>query len=178
MDFAFPLARSRRRQALSWRAPRRSSHEWLIFSTPKSSTRVEKGAKRATDTLGLAHIKEVIADSKKILALENDWDGEGGQAYSEKVLERATSFLWNYALRVRSLFGVAIEPPKVLPGPHGSIDIHWKSDTRELLVNVPADPKQLANFYGDDYGEVKIKGTFDPETYNLGILGWFLESPE
>ncbi|MBI4661430.1 MAG: hypothetical protein HY735_21620 [Verrucomicrobia bacterium] len=72
------------------------------------------------------------------------------------------------ALAIRA----SIPPPKILPGPDGSIDVHWKTKTCELLVNVPAGSNQRADFYGDDYGSLRIKGTIDPENPSSGLLFW------
>jgi hypothetical protein len=43
----------------------------------------------------------------------------------------------------------------------GSIDLHWKNDRFELLINVPRDPDSPMAYYGDDYGVDSVKGTFE-----------------
>ena len=48
---------------------------------------------------------------------------------------------------------ICFDPPKIHPGPEGSIDLHWKSSNRELLINVPANSEDPIGYYGDDRAE-------------------------
>jgi hypothetical protein len=52
--------------------------------------------------------------------------------------------------RERTFPGVVIS---ILPGPYGSIDLHWRTPKRELLINVPDDAEGPASYYGDDREE-------------------------
>ena len=117
-------------------------------------------------------IEEAIELSRGILDMPEDWDGEGPPAYSEATWQRATSFVRNYAQRLWAEHAVRIPAPQVLPGPDASIDVHWEEESFELLVNIPADDCQRAEFYGDDYGAVCIKGNLDPAVLNRGLIEW------
>jgi hypothetical protein len=108
------------------------------------------------------------------LKLEKKWDGEGSQGYSKDTFERAVAFLTSHAAYLKSMCGISPPTPRIGSGPDGSIDLHWKRKTWELLVNIPADPAQMAVFYGDDYGVQKIKGSLNPKTFNLGIVTWLM----
>ncbi len=57
----------------------------------------------------------------------------------------------------------------------GSIDLHWKQPTWELLVNIPAEETRRAAFYGDDYGAGAIKGSGDAGRHNFGLLEWLMK---
>ena len=46
------------------------------------------------------------------------------------------------------------------------MDVHWMEESFELLVNIPADTGQRAEFYGDDYGSIYVKGNLDPTAFN------------
>ena len=65
-----------------------------------------------------------------------------------------------------------MEVPSIMPGPGGSIDVHWKNKSFELLINFPPAPGAPATFYGDDYGTIVIKGQLDPMSKNPGMLLW------
>jgi hypothetical protein len=130
----------------------------------------ERPTKRDEDI----ELKAEIDRAKKILELTDDWDGEGTAPYSKASLDRAINFLSAHSIKGYALCSYYPPAPKIGPGPNGSVDLHWKRKTWELLVNIPADDAQMAVFYGDDYGVSKIKGSFDPTTVNLGIVAWLM----
>ena len=108
-----------------------------------------------------------------MLDLADDWDGEGSPGYEETTWQRAVDFLVRNAARLYAEYGVLIEGPKIRKGPRGSIDLHWRTPTRELLLNVPADVDALADYYGDDgAGGHVIKGTLNPTEENAWLLMW------
>ncbi|MCH8967458.1 MAG: hypothetical protein IID43_07240 [Planctomycetes bacterium] len=119
-----------------------------------------------------SHIRNEIERSREILELKDDFDDEGSPGYSEQVWKRAVEFLANHARWLWETYERVINAPSILPGPDGSIDIHWDDPSYEILINFPADPHAMAGFYGDDRGEISIKGKFDPSTFNHGLLLW------
>lgn len=131
------------------------------------------GGEATARMVGRPSIDEAIEESREILDVPDDWDGEGTPAYSRATWERATSFVTHYAQRLWVEHGIRIPAPKILPGPDGSIDVHWEQESFELLVNVPAESTQRAEFYGDDYGTIYIKGSLDPAALNRGLIEWF-----
>jgi len=68
-----------------------------------------------------------------------------------------------------------ISPPNLLPGPEGSIDIQWKMEKFDLLINVPEDPQELPTFSSDDYTQNSIKGTLDPVKMQPVLFSWLIE---
>lgn len=124
-------------------------------------------------------ISEALKQSRAILDLQDNWDDEGGRRYEPETLSRTASFLERYAVRAWTRFGIAIDAPEIGPGPDGSIDLHWNSqkDRFVLLVNIrPAgDPSGPAGFYGRDNQGTTIKGSFDPERVNSGLLEWLMK---
>jgi hypothetical protein len=115
-----------------------------------------------------------VERAKEILNLRGDWDGEGGSEYSKDTFDRAVAFLTSHSEYLWTLCGLYPAVPHIGPGPEGSIDLHWKRSSWELLVNIPADPDAMASFYGDNFGPQKIKGSIDPKTVNLGIVTWLM----
>ena len=92
---------------------------------------------------------------------------------SKQALDRAATFLLSQSARLKTMCGLPAPVPDIDLGPAGSIDIHWKRGDWELLVNIPAATGELAAFYGDN-GSQKIKGSFDPKTFNYGIATWLM----
>lgn len=94
-----------------------------------------------------------IQGSRNIMELEDDWDEEGSPGYSQSTWNRAVKFLLANALILWRRHKVCFGAPRILPGPYGSIDLHWRTPKRELLINVPADAEEPASYYGDDREE-------------------------
>ncbi len=120
----------------------------------------------------LAHIRDEIEASREILTLREDPEDPSSAAYTEQVWTRAVQFLAKNAKWLWDACGKRMDAPAIVPGPNGSIDIHWDYPSYELLINIPVDAQTMAGFYGDDRGSVSIKGKFDPRTFNHGFLLW------
>ena len=116
-------------------------------------------------------LDDIIETSRAILKLELDED-VAQTPYTEATWTRAVDFLRRNAKWVSKTLGRTVDLPEILPGPDGSIDLHWEYPDYELLINVSADPNAKASFYGDDRGEMSIKGKFDSNTFNHGLLLW------
>lgn len=121
---------------------------------------------------------EAIHKSRSILQLERDWDGEGSPGFSEATLKRATDFLISSASRYWRDHRKRLIAPRILPGPDGNIDLHWKTPRRELLISIPTNPAESASYYGDDEDdgmENAIRGEkLDISTYNEWIIAWLM----
>jgi hypothetical protein len=136
---------------------------WKFASRPGAPTDTEK------------ILQKLIADSAAILECRDDSDA-GFIPYSQETLDRAIDFLTPYTKWAASNLGQSIPIPKLLPGPSGSIDVHWKNTQKELVVNVPADKNANALFYGDDYGKVFIKGSLGSVPLHPSVLWWLITS--
>ncbi|MGB2606284.1 MAG: hypothetical protein WBC78_21945 [Candidatus Sulfotelmatobacter sp.] len=99
---------------------------------------------------------------------------EDESVYSKDAFARAVSFLTVHSTKAHDLCSSYPPAPKIGLGPGESIDLHWKQEKWELLVNIPADANRMAVFYGDDYGKANFKGSFDPKTVNLGLVAWLM----
>lgn len=118
-------------------------------------------------------IAAAIEASRAMLDLPDDWDGEGSPAYDEATWQRAVHFLVRHVLSFWEEYGTVPEAPKVRKGPQGSIDLHWRTANRELLINIPVAISEPIDFYGDDReGGHQVKGTLDPAETNLWLLRW------
>lgn len=130
----------------------------------------------AEDTLPrhLRQIATIIEQSRFILDIVPCEDN-GQYDCNEQTWIRATEFLTKNAKWVWDIHSHVIDTPHILPGPENSIDLHWDYSGYELLINIPADPAEMAGFYGDDHGVISIKGKFDPNKINHGLLLWLAE---
>ena len=113
-----------------------------------------------------------IRASRYILDLEDNWDEEGSLRFNEGTWIRATHFVKQVALSFRQSSGIWVDPPRILPGPKASIDIHWKTSKRELLINIPEDKKEPADYYGSGGLTDIIKGKLETSAKNEWILAW------
>src|SRR5438876_3492859 len=129
---------------------------------------------RQTKTRIPHDIAEAIASSRGILDLKYDWDEQDSPGYEEATWQRAWDFLVRQANFPRESLGRDLPVPRILPGPHGSIDVHWKMPRFELLVNIPKDTSKPATFYGDDFGNSSIRGHLNPAEAIPGLVVWLL----
>src|SRR5271157_99360 len=83
-----------------------------------------------------------------ILTLGENWDDDGGKPYQITTWDRAESFVGELLIRLW-LDNIIVPIPSILPGPGGSIDVDWETDAFKLLVNVPEDPTELVNLFGE-----------------------------
>jgi hypothetical protein len=120
----------------------------------------------------LEGLVEVINESRRILDLAEDWDHEGSPDYSRKTWERATTFLLKHALWHWTQYKIVTDRPKILEGPDGSIDIHWKDSQAELLINIPEDATKPLVCYGDNRSGLILKGPLRDSDYKCGL--WLL----
>ncbi len=72
-----------------------------------------------------------------ISSLKPNWDGDGSIPYERITLDRMKSFVFNLRKKLFYRFNVSLIFPYIMPGPEGSIDIHWKNDRYTLLINIP-----------------------------------------
>jgi hypothetical protein len=139
---------------------------WLEATSP---------TERISDFEGLIQSLEAeIELSKQILDYKDDWDGEGSPAYSMETWQRAVDFLKYYIQAAWQKLRIVLSIPKILPGPDGSIDLHWKTDIYELLVNIPPKDTNFAGFYGDTTSGDLIKGkiSLQKKELRLGLIEW------
>jgi len=124
----------------------------------------------------LGEIDELIESSRRMLELEEDWDGEGASPIAESTWQRAAEFLRNAASTLRTVYGRQMESPSLVPVPDGSIDLRWKLSNRELLINIPATEDKWASYYGDNKQDANIvKGTLHTEAGNSWLFVWLTE---
>ncbi len=102
-----------------------------------------------------------IANSTWMLELPEGWgDDKSNKPVTPQTFQLAVEFLLS-AANVYGILGADLPAPTISPGPNRSIDLHWKSDTVELLANVRPYPEASASFYLELLNGFSVKGEID-----------------
>ena len=113
----------------------------------------------AFSTLRAEQLEHTIAEGRRrLLALEEGWDGESGSGYQERTIDYAVDYL-RLLCRVSGV--AALERVRIRPGNEGGVDLHWRVDEFELLITFKPDGSVL--YYGDDYQRNLIQGESMPD---------------
>lgn len=165
----FRLQNTNRRRQVSFINP--DADAWCIRPSPSVRFTAKSGWLTTTviDSVGTE-----IENSRWILDLPDDWDDQGSPKYSFNTWKRATDFLLLQSYFAKNMMGRDLPAPKILPGPAGSLDLHWKMPSFELLVNIPSEIKKAGTFYGDNYGGLCIRGNLDTSKEVAGLIVWLL----
>jgi hypothetical protein len=124
----------------------------------------------------LESVARALHGSRSLLALRDDWDGEGTPGFSEQTWHRTADFVARGVTQLLERNGIVTDDIEILPASDGALGIDWRTATRELLVTVPADASKDALFYGDDgLGRRTIKGTLDTSAPNRWLTEWLAE---
>ncbi|MBI3948295.1 MAG: hypothetical protein HY321_20435 [Armatimonadetes bacterium] len=124
----------------------------------------------------VAHVADALEQSRWMLDLDDDWDGEGSPAYSEATWRRAARLALKLAGNYWDMSHERVETPKIHNGPDGSIDLHWDRPKYELLINVPSDPEDAVRFYARDTQDQEIEGCLVGTRPNRWLLMWLREN--
>ncbi len=120
---------------------------------------------------GDPQIAEEIERAQQIVSLNDNWDGEGAQGYSQDTFDRAVKVLGRYSSAVRKRCGRSLPVPTIGAGPDGTIDIYWKTATWALLFNIPVNPNDLVTYSGKQSESRLIKGNLtDVEGKIAGVV--------
>ena len=107
------------------------------------------------------------AKERILRRLEEDRSDEGWPPYQKKTLDDAIEFLCK-------LDTEQANEAQILAASGGSIDLHWKMDKFELLINFK--PNSVVGYYGDDYHGNLIQGRSCPKPYF--IMCWMRHTSE
>ena len=120
-------------------------------------------------------IKTEIARAQRMLTWGDNWDDEGSIGYTIYTWRRVSWFLLAGATQLQEM-GIELITPEILPGPEGSMDIHWKTDEIELLVNIPSSSVYMANYYGGyEKRSQEVKGYLDYTGDSRRLFLWLIQ---
>jgi hypothetical protein len=113
---------------------------------------------------------QVISEARSILGTP---DGETGCVINPESFEEAVRFVINIELYSGPN---KIPIPNITPDSFGGVDVHYKNEKAELVINFDNIDPHFPPFYGDKGdcdGRVFIKGVLDPkDTNNFYIFIW------
>lgn len=107
-----------------------------------------------------------------ILSLHDNWDGDGSKGYTETLWQRAEDMLIRLTQRFTTNYQLPLPIPEILPGPDSSIDIHWKNEKFELLINIPEDTDESVCLYARDFDKTEIEAAVSIEKVDQVLLNW------
>lgn len=124
----------------------------------------------------LSRLAERLERSRAMLALGDDWDGEGSPGYDEATWHRAAQLVVDAATARHRQRNADIPLPIISKGDEGSIDVQWRTPHRNVLINVPAALDEPATFYAhdDENPQRDFGGEVAPGERNERLLAWLL----
>ena len=102
--------------------------------------------------------KIVDEADERILALGEDWDGEGSPAFEKQTLDAIRDFLFELVAESELR---AVKQVWIVPFSGGSIDLQWQTEHFDLLINFCADGN--VTYYGKDTYGHSIRGDSRPK---------------
>lgn len=125
----------------------------------------------------LEAVADRIAASHSMVGLADDWDGEGSPGYKSVTWLNAIRIVVNAATNYWETFDKILDPPSILRGLEGDIDIVWRFGSSTLIINVPSDGDVFPNFLATDTRNParEISGTLDTRDGNGWLLEWLTQ---
>jgi len=98
----------------------------------------------------------------KIISLKENWDGEGAKPYKRETIDKAKRYIPIVNQELLAKKDLQLGDPEITPGPDGSIDMEWKTDNYELLVNVPEKSEPVSYYWYNKHNEKdELKGKLE-----------------
>ncbi len=147
--------------ARHWEPWARPAERWTIVPHRSSPAAVRDDQKLCGVRVPaeLTALAQSIRQSRWMLELEPDWDGQGSPPYSSDTWDRAATLLLTGAVDYLGHHHQTIPIPAFDNGPEGSIDIFWDFPDGQVLLNVPAELDSPVRYYGHSSLGFEIRGT-------------------
>lgn len=129
---------------------------------------------RGEESAGRAgyHVEETISDAEWIVDLDDDWDEAGAAGYHVSVLDRARAVLEQMSQEASRALSDKLPMPDVNPAQEGSIDLFWRLEDRDLLMNVPVGDESIS-FFGRREDGNTISGLI-AGTSRMDVIVWLM----
>lgn len=116
-------------------------------------------------------LKEAIAAAEKEFAQEAEADSDAASAPDHAAWANAQAYLLQLEQELREK-NAPMSIPAIGPGPQGTVDLHWKNDQFELLINV-SGKNTTATFYAENRDtSLYVKGRFDTQQRSAELFLW------
>lgn len=161
---------------------RRENEDLKAKVFARHSQRTERQHETVVESFGfqlpeaLRPVAERLDRSRSMLDLGLDWDGEGSPGYEEATWQRAAELVVKTSTRHYQLTRKTAPDPVITKGDEGSIDVQWRTRTRNILINIPADHNASVPFFAHDAESPShdIGAELDPSVSNEWLLAWLL----
>ena len=118
-------------------------------------------------------ILDEINESKSLLNLLDDWDGEDAVGCNPVILDRAINILLKYSQNVLKYHNAVIFPPEINLAKDGSIDLEGRNNNMIFLFNIVNSEKLEIEYYGNDLNsKTVIKGVLENYSINRTLSFW------
>ncbi|MGO9211106.1 MAG: hypothetical protein ACLP2H_13410 [Terriglobales bacterium] len=135
------------------------SFDTLVFGRPLSTPQPLSEAVQLTPLHWVPHLRRVVDD---VAALPDDWDTEGGRAFSPETVATAKQVL-NMVIS-RAIRSDSASGPSVVPLADGSIRFEWAVGSRELFLTISGTQIEAQRWEPRDadesiyYAEIDLSG--------------------
>ncbi|HVA47034.1 MAG TPA: antitoxin family protein [Pirellulales bacterium] len=111
--------------------------------------------------------RSLDAEIERLAALKPNWDGYGGPAINDDILDAARRFAARLAAHI-------VEPPLVVPMSSGALQFEWHKGRRILELEVE-DPVTIHYLKWDPTEGVQEEDVFgiDDTEKAVALIGWF-----
>lgn len=122
----------------------------------------------------LHEVAQRIEKSRRILDLQDNWDGCGSPRITEATWLRAIELVISNANDFFQFRGREFPLPLISESDGGSVDVQWRTNARNILINIPEDASEAITFYAHDRERDgrDIEGRLLPDANNAPVLGW------
>jgi hypothetical protein len=122
-------------------------------------------------------LEECIERSRKLLDLEDNWDGQGAMAYKAETWRRALracNALRQRASEMRAPRAVYFNAIK--PGPLGSLDVEVELPRHRLFVNIPGSEREEWTYFGSHDAHIYdcARGSEHEDPNFEGLAEWMV----
>jgi hypothetical protein len=94
-------------------------------------------------------LENAIGESRQMLNLEKDWDGNEAVPIDVETWNVAVGLVRRTATSIYIRSGAMLPIPSIDPCSNGSIDLHWKTEKINLLVNIHPGRNGDSEYYGE-----------------------------
>jgi hypothetical protein len=157
------IAKWERPKTFAKNAKRRSG--WLR-PTQEHGHRIENDTWKVLETT----LDAVIAKSKEILKIKNILEEDDYQPYVLDTWRRATFFLRRLVLSAQLSGKSAIDLPRIVPAPSGSIDLLWETADTLFFINFP--PNNGEATYSGRKSDIETSGALLTDEVRPEIMIW------
>lgn len=123
-----------------------------------------------------SRLAKAIDLASKLLEWRENWDDEGAKPFKPATFERVKKFLVGLDDYALNGYDYASQPPKILPGQEGAMELLWLMPSFSILVTVPEDPGAPIAYFGHDSADTQvIQGKYSESIHASALYSWICQ---